>query len=188
MSATTPNQVRWTIEDLDYLPENGNRYEVIDGDLHVTCIPHLKHQAALGAIYFELQAWSAKTDLGQTVVSPGINFSLWSAVIPDVVWCSAERLEMLLNEDGHLTGAPELIVEVLSQSQKDKDRDRKAKLKLYSVEGVQEYWICDYEQSMLQIFRRDNAILAKVMTLYAGDTLTSPLLLNFSCEVSSLFN
>mgnify|MGYP001796766454 CR=1 FL=1 len=188
MSATTPNKVLWTVDDLDHLPENGDRYEVIDGDLYVTRVPHWKHQAAVGGFYFELQSWSKKNGFGKAVPSPGVNFSLWSAVIPDVVWCSTNRLERLLNENGHLTGAPELIVEVLSQSQKDKDRDRKAKLKLYSVEGVQEYWICDYERQIIQIFRRDNAILVKAMTLYSSDTLTSPLLRDFSCRVEDLFD
>ncbi len=98
-----------------------------------------------------------------------------------------ERIETLMDEAGHLAGAPELIIEVLSKSQQDKDRDRKFKLKLYSVEGVQEYWIFDREQTTVEIFRRDNGVLTKAATLYAQDSLTSPLLPEFGCAIASLF-
>lgn len=120
-------------------------------------------------------------------MAPGIIFSPSDAVIPDVVWASNECIATLLDDSGHLTGAPELVIEVLSKSQQDKDRDRKSKPKLYSVEGVQEYWILDREQQMVEIFRREDGVLVKVLTLYANDSLTSPLLLDFSCDIASLF-
>ncbi|WP_442944837.1 Uma2 family endonuclease [Nostoc sp.] len=60
-------------------------------------------------------------------------------VIPDVVWISSKRLAQLLDEEGHLRGTPELIVEVLSPGTTNEPRDRQVKLKLYSSTGVQEY-------------------------------------------------
>jgi len=78
--------------------------------------------------------------LGQPAVT-WHRFSESDNVIPDVVWASNERLERLLDEAGHLTAAPELVVEVLSPGKKNERRDREAKLKLYSVQGVHEYWI-----------------------------------------------
>lgn len=44
MTSTASNKVRWTIADLEGFPDNGNRYEIIDGDLFVTCAPHCDHQ------------------------------------------------------------------------------------------------------------------------------------------------
>lgn len=184
---TAANKVRWTVDDLESLPDSSDRVEIIDGDLHISGIPHWKHQAVAGQVYVKLLHWSAESGLGEPVVTPGIVFSASNAVIPDVVWASSARVEMLLNDDGHLTGAPELIIEVLSESQADKDRDRKYKLKLYSAEGVQEYWILDREQQLAEVFRRDNGILVKSLTLYASDSLTSPLLPEFSCGVGVLF-
>ena len=67
-------------------------------------------------------------------------------MIPDVVWVSNQRLEECLDQSGHLTDAPELVVELLSKSVKDKQRDLELKRKLYSIQGVQEYWILDYQQ------------------------------------------
>lgn len=184
---TAANKVRWTVDDLETLPETSDRFEIIDGDLHVTRAPHWKHQDVAGAIYAALRAWSQRSKLGKSIFTPGVIFSPSDAVIPDVVWASNECIESLMDEAGHFTGAPELIIEVLSKSQQDKDRDRKYKLKLYSVEGVQEYWIFDREQELIEVFRRDNGVLVKVSTLYAQDMLSSPLLPNFSCAVALLF-
>ena len=184
---TAAKKVRWTVDDLETLPETSDRFEIIDGDLHVTRAPHWKHQSVAGKVYAQLLTWSMESGLGEPVMAPGIIFSPSDAVIPDVVWASNGCLATLLDAAGHLTGAPELVIEVLSKSQQDKDRDRKSKLKLYSVEGVQEYWIFDREQKLIEVFRRDNGVLVKVSTLYAQDMLSSPLLPNFSCAVALLF-
>ena len=187
MTSAIPEQVRWTIADLEGFPDNGNRYEIIDGELFVTRAPHLAHQDVAGAIYAELRAWSLQSGLGKPFITPGVIFSESDAVIPDVIWISHERRSQLIDSSGHLTGAPELIVEVLSNTEKDKKRDRETKLKLYSAQGVIEYWIVDREQQLIEVYRRENGVLKKVMTLFPADQLTSPLLPGFSCEVALLF-
>lgn len=138
MTAIKIQPMRWTVDDLEGLPENGNRYEIIDGALHMTRAPHVDHQDVAGAIYAELRIWSKQSGMGRSAFAPGVIFSSTDAVIPDVVWASTDRAKLLLDESGHFTGAPEIIIEVLSQSQKDKERDRKTKLKLYSNQGVME--------------------------------------------------
>jgi len=65
--------------------------------------------------------------------------------------------------------------------------ERETKLKLYSVQGVSEYWIADREQQVIEVYRRENGVLKKAMTLFKADCLTSPLLPGFSCEAESLF-
>ena len=184
---TPTKQVHWTISDLEGFPDNGNRYEIINGELFVTRSPHWNHQNAVGAILSHIHIWSQQSGLGQAVMSPGIIFSDSDNVIPDVVWISNRRLADLLNDAGHLTGAPELIVEVLSKTEKDKQRDRKTKLKLYSAHGVQEYWIFDYQQQQIEVYRRNEGTLQRALTLFATDELTSPLLPEFRCLVGSLF-
>ena len=187
MTPAISEQVRWTIADLEGFPENGNRYEIINGELFVTRAAHWDHQDIAGAIYAELRVWSRQSGLGQAAFTPGIIFSEADAVIPDVVWASHDRLTQFLDSSGHLTGAPELIVEVLSNTEKDKKRDRETKLKLYSVQGVSEYWIADREQQAIEVYQRENGVLKKAMTLFKTDRLTSPLLPGFNCEVKSLF-
>ncbi|NET65908.1 MAG: Uma2 family endonuclease [Moorea sp. SIO1G6] len=188
MNQAIHERVYWTIHDLELLPENeGTRYEIIDGELFVTRAPHTKHQQTCGKIFRQLDAWSEASGLGESIPSPGVLFSAILYVIPDVVWVTQETYELTLDESGHLTGAPELAVEVLSASQQDQRRDREAKLKLYSSRGVKEYWIADWRSRKLEVYRRENSQLKLVATLFSQDTLTSPILPGFSCTVAQLF-
>lgn len=181
-------RVRWTARDLEVLPQSeGTYYELIDGELFVTRSPHRKHQQVSGKIYSALDAWSEGSGLGEAIPSPGIIPSDTDNVIPDVVWVSKKRLALIEDEAGHLTGFPELIVEVLSPGENNIRRDREAKLKLYSVQGVQEYWIADRFARRLEVYRRENGQLVLVATLMAGDELTSSLLPGFACLVSRFF-
>ncbi|MDB9528544.1 Uma2 family endonuclease [Oscillatoria sp. CS-180] len=180
-------RVRWTTADLALLPESSNRYEIIDGDLLVTRAPHWGHQKACGNTYAELRNWSITTDLGEAVATPGIIFSDADNVIPDVVWISKKRLIASLDDAGHLTAAPELVVEVLSPGNDNEQRDRTTKPKLYANRGVQEYWILDWRLQQLEVYRRQAGLLQLVSTLFPGDTLTSPLLPNFACDIERLF-
>ncbi|MBW4698907.1 MAG: Uma2 family endonuclease [Aphanocapsa lilacina HA4352-LM1] len=180
-------RVRWTAADLELLPDNGNRYEIIDGELFVTRAPHWKHQEVSGRLFALLDYWSQQTGRGRAAVGPGILFSEADNVIPDVVWASGERLAVLLDAAGHLSGAPELVVEVLSPGEQNARRDRELKLKLYSARGVQEYWIVDWQLQQIEIYRREQAALALAATLFSKDLLASPLLPGFGGSVASLF-
>jgi Uma2 family endonuclease len=139
MESTTTNPVRWTTHNLVIFEgDRVNRYEIIDGELFVTRVPDWRHQAIFINVGTVLKLWSDESGLGQTAMNPGIVFSESDNVIPDVVWASNEWLERLLDESGHLTAAPELVVEVLFPGRTNERRDREAKLKLYSVQGVDE--------------------------------------------------
>lgn len=188
MQSTTTNPVRWTISDLAIFEgDRSKRYEIIDGELFVTRAPDWKHQAVCINIGTVLKLWSDQSSLGQAAINPGIVFSESDTVIPDVVWASHERLERLLDEAGHLTAAPELVVEVLSPGKTNERRDREAKLKLYSVRGVLEYWIVSWQEQMVEVYRREQAALKLIATLHQQDELTSPILPGFSCVVSKFF-
>ena len=185
--ASSSTSVRWTVADLELLPDDGRRYEVIDGELFVTRAPHWKHQNVSGKIVAALENWSVQSGLGESAINPGLIFSEVDSVIPDVVWASYERLETMLNEAGHLVAAPELVVEVLSPGEKNKRRDREAKLKIYSTYGVLEYWIADREQHKVEVYRREQGVLKLALSLYASDELTSPVLPEFRVQVSQFF-
>ncbi len=188
MSQIQTEQVRWTVRDLELLPDNeGIRYEIINGELFVTRSPHSKHQHTIGRIFQHLNIWSDESGLGITIPNPGVLFSEADNVIPDVVWLRKETYTQYIDEQGHLIGAPELVVEVLSQSPQDIRSDREVKLKLYSTRGVREYWIADWRSRQLEIYRRENAQLTLVATLFETNKVTSPLLPGFECLVERFF-
>ena len=178
---------RWKSSDLDLLPEDGNRYEIINGELLVTHAPHWGHQNACGRIYSALDSWSVETNAGRASIGPGVIFTEADNVIPDVVWIRQERLPDALDESGHLREAPDLAVEVLSLGADNQRRDRNLKLRLYSAQGVREYWIVDWRMEKLEIYRRESAQLVLKITLYRGDVITSPILSNFSYSMERLF-
>ena len=180
--------VRWTIADLDLFDDSNKSYEIVDGQLIVTHAPHWYHQEISGNVYMVLKGWSRRTGLGRAAIAPGIIFSEINSVIPDVAWVSQQRLDSCLDESGHLTAAPDLVVEVLSSSKRDRQRDYELKLKLYSSEGVLEYWILDRQKQELKVYRREGSCLRLSETLFPSDSLTSPILPGFSCVVSDLFD
>jgi Uma2 family endonuclease len=188
MTQTVSDIVKWSSKDLESLAaDEWKRYEIIDGELFVTRAPHVGHQDSAGRIYARLLDWSDETQLGEPFFGPGLIFSDADNVIPDVAWVSSTRLVDLVDEEGHLIGAPDLVVEVLSQGGQNERRDREAKLKLYSIKGVQEYWIVDWRLKQVEVYQRRNSQLQPIKTLLAADEISSPLLPGFRCKVERFF-
>jgi len=180
--------LRWTSRDIELLPDNGKRYEVMDGELYVSKQPHWHHQFVCTQLCGVLQAWNRQTKAGVANFAPGLIFDDDDDVAPDVVWISRKRLATSLQSDGKLHSAPELAVEVLSPGSTNERRDRETKLKLYSRRGVLEYWVVDWRKHCLEVYRREHAVLTLTATLYEADALESPLLPGFCCQVSQLFD
>ena len=182
MSTTT----RWTSRDLESLPDDGTRYEIIDGELYMSKQPHFYHQD-VSELQGELWNWNRISNLGRVVGAPGLIFAEDDDVAPDLVWISNDRLIASLKPDGKVHDAPELVIEVLSPGSVNEQRDRKTKLKLYSRRGVSEYWIVSWQKRTIDVYRRDGAELKLVETLGESHALQSPLLPGFSCPVSPIF-
>jgi Uma2 family endonuclease len=179
---------RWTSQDLALFPDDsGKRYEIVDGELYVSKQPHWHHQRICLRLGGMLDAWSLQTNAGEANAAPGLIFAEDADVAPDVVWISRERLARALHGDGHLHAAPELAVEVLSPGSTNERRDREVKLSLYSRRGVLEYWIVNWQERSIEIYRRESAVLKVVATLYENDVLESPILPGFTCRVSQIF-
>jgi Uma2 family endonuclease len=178
---------RWTSPDLELMPDDGKRYEIIDGELYVSRQPSWYHQDVGFELGFALRAWDRQAGLGVTNLTPGVIFAEDDDVAPDLIWIGNERLAGALDDAGHLRVAPDLVVEVLSPGLQNERRDREAKLKLYSRRGVREYWIADWRQRQIEVYRRQGLALELVATLLETDVLTSPLLPGFSLPVAQVF-
>jgi Uma2 family endonuclease len=179
--------LRWTSRDLEVMPDDGKTYEIVDGDLYVSRQPHLDHQIVCGKLLSLLEQWSEQARTGMPIFTPGVIFADDDDVVPDVIWISHERLTTALQPDGKLHSAPELVIEVLSPGGANERRDREAKLKLYSRRGVLEYWIASWQERRIEVYRRENAMLKPVSTLYENDVLESPHLAGFRCQVRQIF-
>lgn len=177
----------WTVSALEQLPDDGNRYEIIGGELYASKQPHFYHQQVCFEIGRLLGNWNEQARLGRVNAAPGIIFSDEDTVAPDLIWISNNRLASALSANGKLYEAPELIIEVLSAGAGNEHRDRHIKLDLYSRRGVLEYWVIDWRARSIEIYRGDGGELVAAGTHRAGSTLETALLPGFSCQVESVF-
>jgi Uma2 family endonuclease len=132
---------RITWQDVLLMPEDGNRYEAIGGELFVTPPPRVPHQQIALNLVDALLPLLQHPGYGKLLFAPvGVEFpDTREGVQPDILFVSSERLE-IVGEDW-LRGAPDLVIEILSPS--TAARDRIIKRKLYRRHGVAEYWIVD---------------------------------------------
>ncbi|MCY7375903.1 MAG: Uma2 family endonuclease, partial [Pyrinomonadaceae bacterium] len=143
-----PLPIRYTVDDLEFMPDDTNRYELIGGKLFVSRAPHLDHQRTVTNFIFQFQSYLEKNPIGEIFTTPGVIFSPKDAVIPDLVFATHETVKKnVAGEDerfeGKFIAAPELLIEILSNGKQDLKRDRVFKRELYGKYGVKEYWVVD---------------------------------------------
>jgi Uma2 family endonuclease len=178
-----PVDIRLTYDDYCLLPNDGKRYEIIDGELFVTPSPNFGHQIIVTRLTRHLSAFVEDNRLGLVFVSPfDVVFSQFDVVEPDILYVSKARAAVLTEKN--VQGAPDLVIEVISPS--TADIDRTTKLKLYARFGVQEYWIIDPDGPSAEVYRREKEGLALAATLRSKDALGSPLFPGFRVPLKRL--
>jgi Uma2 family endonuclease len=181
-----PRQGDWTYEDWLNFPDDGWKYEIIDGVLHMAPPPTVNHQRSSGGLFARMRLYAEDKNLGEVLEAPcGVRLPNQSIPVePDIFFVKKERLEIISRQ--YIEGAPDLIVEILSPS--NASYDRETKFKLYQEASVQEYWLVDYEAKIIEIYN----LSQNVYTLtgkYAGkDIATSTQLAGFGIAVETLFN
>jgi Uma2 family endonuclease len=177
-----------TVADLDAFPEDdGNRYELIGGELFVSCAPGIPHQRVLQNLQLELGLYLKANPIGILVPGAGAIFSDYDAVIPDLAFVRNERWGQVVTGE-KFTGALDLVIEILSPGTQNRQRDLSAKRKLYGKYGVQEYWVVDTENQEVLVLRLQNQTLEEASTLKGDDELSSALLPGLQLKVSAVFN
>ena len=141
-----------TWRDMWRTPDDGKRYEVIDGVLHVSPAPVPLHQRVLRALFVVLNRHVTRHRLGEVFFAPiGIVLEIPSAVQPDLVFIARGNADIV--KEKAVFGAPDLLVEVLSPS--TERRDRSLKRRTYERCGVAHYWILDPRRRSLQAWRSE---------------------------------
>lgn len=175
-----------TYDDYLRLPDDGKRYEIIDGELYVTPAPATRHQFIVSNLLRLVGAFVHHRKLGRLLTAPlDVLFGHHDLAQPDLVFISAERMEIVTK--AAIQGAPDLVAEVISPS--TGKRDEGIKLRLYEREGVREYWLLYPEAETMKVFRRRDGRLdlAAELSAAAGDVLASPLFPGLELPVASLF-
>lgn len=182
----TPIEPLLTIADLDSMPDDGNRYEIIEGELFVSRSPNLTHQSVSGNIFFNVRSFLIDNPIGEIWATPGVILSEYSGVIPDLVYVSHERRAEIASGD-RVMGAPDLVIEIISPGTENERRDRLVKRQLYSKHGVKEYWIVDFQNRTIEVYVLQGQMLQLQSTLTDEDELTSSELPGYRCKLETLF-
>jgi Uma2 family endonuclease len=142
----------YTVDDVRAIPDDFNRYEVIDGELFVTPAPGTQHQRILARLFLLLGNHVRQHHLGEILFAPtDVVFGAMTMVEPDILFLATDALDRVTERD--IQGAPTLAVEVLSPSTKRTDRGRKRAL--YQSQGVSEYWVVDPQLRQIEVWRPD---------------------------------
>jgi Uma2 family endonuclease len=180
-----PRQGRWTYADWEALPDDGNRYEVIDGALYMTTAPSFFHQWIVKRLERYLGIPAEDQRLAFCVPAPiGVLMPACDPVQPDYVVVLASRSAIIA--DRRIRGVPDLLIEVLSPSSAAYDED--IKLAAYARAGVPEYAIVDPATRTLKHYRLEApGPYAAPRIVRAGETITFDCLPSLPLPVGDLF-
>lgn len=171
-----------TDEDLPNTPDDGNRYEIIGGELVVSPAPTPKHQRVHYRISRLVGDAVERDNLGEVFFVPlDVRFDPHDIVEPDLLFIRKDRFH-IINEK-LIEGAPNLVAEVLSPSTRGRDQVRK--MALYATAGVPEYSIADPDNADLAIYTLDHGQYQRQEP--SGDSVRSVIIPDLIVDIARLF-
>jgi Uma2 family endonuclease len=154
--AMRSHDATWSRERWQQLPDDGNRYEVIDGVLYMTTAPSFFHQWIIRQIFLALCGQFDNKGVGLTIWSPvGVFMPGCDPVQPDLIVIAAADLGIIRQR--HIEGVPALLIEVLSPGTVSTDTE--VKRQAYARAGVPEYWIVRPAQRDVLVYAQPDAVL-----------------------------
>ena len=175
--------LRFTYGDYLALPQNGPRYQLVDGDLIVSPSPTSRHQRILARLFRILANHIAARRLGEIFCAPlDVQWSEHDATQPDLLFV-AEGRRGRVGRRG-VTGPPDLAVEILSE---DREMYLDVKRKLYARHGLPEYWVVDPEAGVLFLYRLQEDPAAPFRTFGSADRLESPSFPGLTVDLRDVF-
>lgn len=187
MNVPNPH-IRFRYQDYKALPESmEKRYELLGGALLMVPAPSTTHQRISRNLEYQLIEFCNQFEFGEVLYAP-VDVVLGKGderevVQPDIILVARERLAIITEQE--ISGAPDLVVEIISPG--TEDRDRSYKMVLYARYGVREYWIVDPKKRCIEIYVPDRTGFVQ-QAIYSDDgALVSPLLRSFHLVPESIF-
>ncbi|MEZ0537649.1 Uma2 family endonuclease [Caldicellulosiruptoraceae bacterium PP1] len=170
------------------LINDGNRYEIIDGNLFLLASPSEIHQRVLGNLYlilgnyFKYKTCSVYFAPFDVLLGDENIDEVKNVVQPDIfIVCDKSKL----SSGKYLKGAPDFVCEILSPSTSTVDFVYKKYL--YEKYGVKEYWIVSPEEKKITIFKNTNGKFDQGI-VYDDNGLSKPVLLNLlQIDINEVF-
>jgi Uma2 family endonuclease len=167
MAMPAPHFGPWTERDLLSMPDDGQRYEIVEGRLLVSPTPSGRHQGASGRLY-RLLAQASPPHL-ETVEALGVSIPGTSFLVPDIL--TADRKAIWANTSGIIDPkAVSLVVEIISPSSVLIDMNTKPAL--YARAGIPNFWRVEMEEPSVAMYHLVAGSYQEVAVALAGDRLT----------------
>jgi len=174
---------KYTYEDYLKTPDDV-RYELIEGDLIMTPAPNIEHQTILGELGYQIMKFVKENNLGRVFYAPcDVYLDQENVLEPDILFVSKERLNIIGKKN--IQGAPDLVVEIVSES--NAYRDGIQKKRLYAGFGVREYWLVVPGEKMIEVYNLGKKGYQLSQTCFVGDILESQVLKGFKPELREIF-
>lgn len=171
----------WTYDDYVDFPDDGKRYEIVEGEIYVTPAANTRHQDIVGFVFVRFYQHVDSHGAGRVFVAPyDVVLDPTNVVEPDVLFVADHDAHRITR--ANLQGPPTVAVEVLS----DPRHDRVRKRALYAKFGVKEYWIVDPIGERVEAHRLEGDRYPTPTILEAGDILTTAVLPGLSIDVAAL--
>ena len=174
----------FTYQDYVHLPDRGQINQIIDGELFMTPAPTTRHQRISRKLVLWLSQFVEAGKLGEIFDAPcDVVLSPTNVVQPDLIFVSRERRHIITEKN--IQGAPDLLVEILSES--TAKIDRQFKRKLYASSGVKEYWLVDPEAETVEVLILAAKRYRSFGIFSADQLLKSPLLAGLDLPLANIF-
>ena len=173
----------WTYEDLSALPEDGRRFEIIEGELYEMPSPSWAHASVVANLILMLIPIVARLGGRWRTAPLDVFFQGADPVQPDIVVLLPDSRAHPIERG--VNGPPDLLIEVLSPSHRE--HDLLLKRLLYARAGVREYWLVDPEARTIEILALDRDALHLAVAASGDESPVSPLLGPLPITVADLF-
>ena len=174
----------FTYQDYLNLPEDGNRYQVINGELVMAPSPLPLHQIVSGELFLSIGNYVKDKKLGMVFSAPlDVVLSEDNVLQPDILFISKERQQIIT--DKNIAGAPDLVIEILSPATAYYDLfDKK---EIYQKFGVKEYWIVDPMRRWMELYHLQKGQFELIQHLEKTGSVKSRVLQNFKLNLEEIF-
>lgn len=173
-----------SLQEFLNLPQSGDRYELVAGQLKQKMSPKYKHSTLQLRLLIALNSWCEQHLCGRVLPEWGVvlhrNSEDWVPV-PDLTYVSYQRLPQEWDLDEACPVLPELVIEIISPGQTFGQMTQKATD--YLLAGVDRVWVVDPLAQSITVFQRDSL----PQTFWSDGTIEDPLLPGLRLPVSRLF-
>ncbi len=179
-----PEQGSWTYDDYATLPDDGRRYEIVNGVLVMAPAPNMPHQGAVLRIAHYLLMHIEFAGLGKVMIAPfDVHLSPKNVFQPDVLVVLNAHLDRL--QEKKFMGAPDLVIEVASPS--TAVYDRLTKFEEYAKAGIPEYWLTNARAHTIQVLALEQGDYRSLGIFRGEQTLSSRIVPDLPVGVEKFF-